>query len=390
MRLKTLSVLLALGALVLVPQPASAEIGKAALVIGNATYQAGHPLAACGQSARDVGTWLRQQGFEVEQVDDASAVAMRGAIGNFITRVSGAPPKTAIVYICTYAAVSNQRLFMLPVDSDPRQPAHLETQGVIIKALLNTLSGTNGVLFADLGLQPDKNAADAIDVLQSGLPPGVHFAVIARNDSGIGTLGRSLPSLLAKSGQDWGRLSAAFQELHGPAQGDRLAVFAPLAGPIPPPADVIAETPASPPPAPSQPQSRQPAVPAPAPPPVATAAVDPATASGGSTGQPAAPTGTDVSPQPPVAEPPKPAAAKPPQRQHAAVPHPIDGGAPADARTGRIQSALARRGLYSGPVNSRLDNKTKEAIRAFQLTLGDAPSGILTDAQVVQLLNIGR
>src|SRR5262249_31980378 len=157
---------------------------------------------------------------------------------------SGSPQKTAIVYVCTDAAVSNQRLFMLPVDSDPRQPTRLETQGVIVKALLNTLAGTNGVLFADFGLAPDKNAADAMDALQAGLPRGVHFAFVARNDAGIGSLGRDLPGLLGGAGQDWGRLAAVFQAQQGSSRPDRLAVFAPQQGPMPPVPDTTAPAPA--------------------------------------------------------------------------------------------------------------------------------------------------
>ena len=188
-------------ALSLTPQPASADADKAALVIGNGTYAGGHPLAACDQSARDVGGWLQRQGFEVVQVLDASSVDMRKAIGDFVAQVSGTPQRATIIYVCSYAAVANQRLFMLPVDSDPGQPTRLETQGVILKALLNTLAGSNGVLFADLGLQPDKNAADAINLIQTGLPAGVHLAVVAGNDDSVGALGHNLPDLLSGSGR---------------------------------------------------------------------------------------------------------------------------------------------------------------------------------------------
>ena len=207
MRIRRFSALLASALLALAPRLAAAEPGKAALVIGNGTYQGGASLAACGQSARDVAGWLRQRGFTVEEAIDAGAVAMRSAIGSFVTQASGAPQRTAIIYVCSYAAVSNQRLFLLPSDSDPRQPVRLETQGVILKALLNTLGGTNGVLFADLGTAPDRGTADAIDALQTGLPAGAHFAIVARNDAGVGSLGRALPGLLGGAGQDWARLA---------------------------------------------------------------------------------------------------------------------------------------------------------------------------------------
>ena len=364
-------------ALSLTPQPASAEADKAALVIGNGTYASGHPLAACDQSARDVGGWLQGQGFEVVQVLDASSVDMRKAIGDFLAQVSGAPPKATIIYVCSFAAVANQRLFMLPVDSDTDQPTRLETQGVILKALLNTLAGSNGVLFADLAMQPDKNAADAIDQVQAGLPSGVHLAIVARNDDGVGTLGRSLPSLLSSSGQDWARLSAAFQAQYGSAQGNRLAVFAPLAGPMPPVLDAGDGSAPAPSVAPSTgavksaPTISAEVVPLKVPPqavgPAKTGPDRPApAASGGAT------PGAVSNPE---AVPPAPAV------QRATRP---------DRKTSRIQAALARGGFYRGPINGRLDTRTKHAIRAFQKRIGDAPSGVLTQIQIAKLLNIRR
>ncbi|KGM30733.1 caspase family protein, partial [Inquilinus limosus] len=89
MRIRRFSALLASALLALAPRLAVAEPGKAALVIGNGTYQGGASLAACGQSARDVAGWLRQRGFTVEEAIDAGAVAMRSAIGSFVTQASG-------------------------------------------------------------------------------------------------------------------------------------------------------------------------------------------------------------------------------------------------------------------------------------------------------------
>ncbi|MDR6291643.1 peptidoglycan-binding protein [Inquilinus sp. 2KB_12] len=433
MRHSWLSALLApaLCALALVPQQASAEAAKVALVIGNSAYQGGPPLAACDQSARGVGTWLQRQGFQVEQAIDVSSVAMRSAIGNFVTLASGAPQKTAIIYVCTYAAVSNQRLFMLPVDTDPRQPTRLETQGIIVKALLNTLVGTNGVLFADLGMAPDKNAADAVDLLQSGLSPGVHFAFVARNDGGIGQLGHGLPGLLGNSGQDWGRLASAFQAQNGPSRADRLTVFAPPTGPMTTAQDITGGSAPVPPPA----VVAVAAPPPPSPPPPAVVAPPPAPAAAPEKAPepPAAPApaAAEVAPPPapPSAEPPKPAVPMPLQL---VPPHPLAGtppvetttaaadqptppapatsgvGAPtppdaavatpaavpptprADARTSRIQTALARRGFYAGAPSGRMDSRTKDAIRAFQTTLGDRPTGVLTQIEIAKLLNIGQ
>lgn len=433
MRIRRLSVLLATALLALSPRLAAAEPGKAALVIGNGTYQGGASLAACSQSARDVGTWLRQRGFTVEEAIDAGSVAMRSAIGSFVTQASGAPQRTAIIYVCSYAAVSNQRLFLLPSDSDPRQPTRLETQGIIIKALLNTLAGTNGVLFADLGVPPDRNAADAIDALQTGLPTGAHFAIVARNDAGVGSLGRTLPGLLGSAGQDWGRLAAVFQAQNA-AGPERLAVFAPPQGPMPPvqdvPAAVVAAAPPAPAPAPAPAEEPHPVAAAPAPaaspdqpspeaqtaasePPVAAPEPPPAAAPEAvhpPAGAPlqlvppsrpasATPQIADIGPadqqQPVVPEAPAPGSeAAPPPPAAPAVAAPVQAtqppARPTSSRSGRIQAALARRGFYSGAVSGRMDGRTREAIRAFQASLGDPSSGVLTQIQIAKLLNIGQ
>ncbi|MBB3454591.1 hypothetical protein FHT86_002890 [Rhizobium sp. BK313] len=362
-------------ALSLTPQPASADADKAALVIGNGTYAGGHPLAACDQSARDVGGWLQRQGFEVVQVLDASSVDMRKAIGDFVAQVSGTPQRATIIYVCSYAAVANQRLFMLPVDSDPGQPTRLETQGVILKALLNTLAGSNGVLFADLGLQPDKNAADAINLIQTGLPAGVHLAVVAGNDDSVGALGHNLPDLLSGSGQDWARLSAAFQAQYGFVRGNGLAVFAPLSGPIPPTlyaSDGSASVAPSTGEEKSAPTTAGQVVPLDASPKIsdpaksgpdrlAIATKDGTTKDAVSTPEAAAPRVTTT--------------------QRATRP---------DRKASRIQTALADAGFYKGPINGRLDARTKHAIRLFQRRIGDAPSGVLTQIQIAKLLNIRR
>jgi peptidoglycan hydrolase-like protein with peptidoglycan-binding domain len=58
-----------------------------------------------------------------------------------------------------------------------------------------------------------------------------------------------------------------------------------------------------------------------------------------------------------------------------------------DARTRRLQAALAFRGFYRGPLNGVASLRTVQAIRAFQATLGCPPTGALTQTEIVRLLN---
>jgi hypothetical protein len=264
----------------------------------------------------------------------------------------------------------------------------------------------------------------------------VHFAFVARNDAGIGSLGRDLPGLLGGAGQDWGRLAAVFQAQQGSSRPDRLAVFAPQQGPMPPVPDTTAPAAVASAPEPAAPPapvaSAPPGAAPPEQPPQEAKADSPAPPAGPD--QPAAPAEAataSAAPQPPAPDeapkplagaplqlvPPHPAEA-PPQvadisgadRQEPVVPeapppngqaapqaatpapsaHATQPARPTDSRTGRIQAALARRGFYSGAVTGRSDSRTREAIRAFQTSLGDSPNGVLTQIQIAKLLNLGR
>ncbi len=95
----------------------------------------------------------------------------------------------------------------------------------------------------------------------------------------------------------------------------------------------------------------------------------------------------------PTPTPPLPPAPAPVARA-APHPHPRSLGpntghdaAPASGRTARIQAALARRHVYNGPINGLTGPGTVAAIRAFQGSLGDEPTGALTGLEIVRLLN---
>jgi peptidoglycan hydrolase-like protein with peptidoglycan-binding domain len=59
----------------------------------------------------------------------------------------------------------------------------------------------------------------------------------------------------------------------------------------------------------------------------------------------------------------------------------------ADDRIWRLQAALARRGFYRGPLDGLASPRTVQAIRGYQLSLRDPPSGVLTQIEIVRLLN---
>jgi hypothetical protein len=58
-----------------------------------------------------------------------------------------------------------------------------------------------------------------------------------------------------------------------------------------------------------------------------------------------------------------------------------------DGRILRLQAALARRGLYPGPLDGLASLRTVQAIRGYQASLRDPPTGVLTQIEIVRLLN---
>jgi peptidoglycan hydrolase-like protein with peptidoglycan-binding domain len=53
----------------------------------------------------------------------------------------------------------------------------------------------------------------------------------------------------------------------------------------------------------------------------------------------------------------------------------------------RIQNALAQQGAFSGPADGLMNKHTLAAICDYQTRLGDPPTGVLTQKEIVRLLN---
>jgi hypothetical protein len=400
------------GFLCLLPGLARAAPHGTALVIGIGTYDNKPLLPACIRIAHSVSAHLREHGFAVDELIDPGGIVLRSAVGDFADAVlSENPSAPALIYVCARAATLDHRIFLLPADATPQAMLRLQTEGTVLRALMNTFTGNNAMLVADLGISA--NAAD-ITAAAEDKPDALHVALRAGLGDQLGRFGERLATspldMSPADGPDalWNSVAGTLRAAADPGPGVAVAVtptstvvaqqahppvpatppvaptVSPPAAPVvsPPastsrlPAD-IAETPlpspAAPTPAPASP------VPAPASPTVAAASPPPPPAA-------AAPATTNVAP-------PKPGA---PERVASAsqpVPHPAP-AAPnrtvssrADGRMSRIQEALARRGFYHGPADGVANPRTTSAIRAFQASLGDTPTGGLTQIQVVKLLN---
>ena len=329
--------------------------------------------ASCAPVARAVASVLGARGADVTLLIDSSITAARGALYDLATRIAASPlPPPALLYVCAPATFQDGRLFVLPgVDAGRNHDAL--TQGVVLTALPNALGGSsNGAVLADLVLQPWRSPPP-LQALAPGLRLAIHL-----DANGHSTPAGDALATTADAAHAWAEMMIARgPDSHAVSRQDRWIVI-PVAVPpaTPPPtsptllpsrtlATALPPLPPTPPPVPPSPATIQTAAGSTA---VATATAPPKTIatraetpSGRAT--PAAEQ-TRRSPRPP--------------RTHQG---------PGNARFARLQGALARHGLYHGPIDGRLDPPTTDAIRAFQRSLGEEGTGVLTAGQIVLLLN---
>jgi hypothetical protein len=320
-------------ALLLAPPAPHAASAREALVIGDGTYGALPPLAACLQSAHAVAAALRGLGFDAVEREDVSSGGIDAAIGEFAMRLSAAPGAAAVVYTCGYATAFNDRPFVLPVSARIARPADVLTQGVLAKSLIDVLArGGAGpsVVAIDAVPLPDGPAALHFDSLPQGSLPdalGLIVASQAKPPDAPTPLATALVAGLKGPAVQVAPLLAAVQQQLGSSRSATLAALRPpvasgyLAGAPPPP------PPSSPPPA------------------------VPATAS-----------------SPPPAE----AIAADEQMS--------------DADRRRVQTALVRLGYYDGRVDGIFGADSRAAIRRYQHELGADMTGRLTAAQASRLV----
>jgi hypothetical protein len=333
---------------------AAAPSGAAALVVGVSHYDGKPAAEGCGPAALAAGDRLRRLGFAVTEAIDGTGVSLRAALGEFSARAaSGTAP--ALVYVCAAATAVDTRVFVLPGDVDLQEPLRPETQGVVLRALLNAIAPTKGTLVAELTLPPGTPADPVAAAIRASLPGGTRLALVLSDGSQAGALGNRLADNATPAADSWDRFAMALEAAEPNLPG-AVAVFEP-----PPPRPVPNPAPAN---------IGQPA--AAAPPPIALAPPPPQIV------PPA-----DAPPSAPDADaPPAADAAKQNVDPKAAKPRPAP-----DDRVKRVQAALKARKFYFGPLDGVLDSRVIQAIVSFQLSIGSKPTGTLTQTEIVRLLN---
>jgi hypothetical protein len=322
------------GALMLLAAlPALAQSARVALVVGNSGYTAFPALPACLESSRALATTLRGLDYRVVERQEVTSGGLAAAIDEFSKAMESAPGASVLVYVCGYAAGMNDRPFLLPVSARILRPSDVMTQGLLTKAMLDTLvrgNASRGLLALDL-VPATGVPAPVLDTLGTlPAPDGLGVIVIAAAQPSDGSTALSAALTAALAAPDLsaaGLLTDVKTRLgKGPATPIALLRMPEVARPL-------AGDP-QPPPAPVQPEPTAPILPL--------------------------PTG--------------PAGAFP------------DEAAMTEGDRRRVQEGLARLGYYGARIDGRFGPETRAAIRRLQHEIGAPMTGTITGEQAARLV----
>ncbi len=129
-----------LAALIAAPVVASAA-ERVALVIGNGDYAAEPALGQPVNDAVDLGKAFAAIGFDVTEISDADAHAMRRALRAFDQKAHGA--SIAVVYFDGYSIAVDGVNYLLPVDARLDRDVYVDDEAVPLSRLLGAVEGAS-------------------------------------------------------------------------------------------------------------------------------------------------------------------------------------------------------------------------------------------------------
>ena len=119
----------------------SADSGKQsrlALIIGNGHYpDASAPLNQPINDARALTATLRQSGFDVDVVEDASKDDMQRAVGRLKSRIK--PDSVVMLFFGGYGIQAGRESYMIPVDATIWKEHDVKREGVAVEAVLDVM-----------------------------------------------------------------------------------------------------------------------------------------------------------------------------------------------------------------------------------------------------------
>jgi uncharacterized caspase-like protein len=111
---------------------------RIALVIGNGHYpDANAPLAQSINDARALTAALRQDGFDVDVVEDATRDDMDRAIARLKSKVR--PDSVVMLFFGGYGIQAGRESFMIPVDATIWKEADVRREGVSVESVLDAI-----------------------------------------------------------------------------------------------------------------------------------------------------------------------------------------------------------------------------------------------------------
>ena len=111
---------------------------RLALVIGNGHYpDASAPLDQPINDARALTSTLRQSGFDVDVVEDASKDDMQRAIGRLKSRIR--PESVVMLFFGGYGIQAGRESYMIPVDARIWKEGDVRREGISVESVLETI-----------------------------------------------------------------------------------------------------------------------------------------------------------------------------------------------------------------------------------------------------------
>jgi uncharacterized caspase-like protein len=111
---------------------------RLALIIGNGHYpDSSAPLNQPINDARALTATLRQSGFDVDVVEDASKDDMQRAVGRLKSRIK--PDSVVMLFFGGYAIQAGRESYMIPVDARIWKEGDVKREGISVESVLETI-----------------------------------------------------------------------------------------------------------------------------------------------------------------------------------------------------------------------------------------------------------
>ena len=117
---------------------AGSKISRIALVVGNGHYpDASAPLAQPINDARALTASLRQSGFDVDVVEDATRDDMNRAVGRLKSRIK--PDSVVMLFFGGYGVQVGRESYMIPVDAAIWKESDVRRDGLSVESVLDAM-----------------------------------------------------------------------------------------------------------------------------------------------------------------------------------------------------------------------------------------------------------